>query len=361
MAIYIHQNKDWTAFRWDTAAVEWALKGAHDRLAALIDKVAQLGFEVKENTDAATVSEELIHSFAIEGERLNPKQVRSSVANHLGLENAGVVTDHYVDGAVQMLLDATHNSDKSLNEERIFSWQATLFPTGRSGLYKIELGRWRTGAMQVISGGFGREKVHYEAPEAERLTDEMNAFLHWFNTDAISDGLLKAAIAHFWFVSIHPLSDGNGRIARAISELCLSKTDALPQRFYSMSVQINKDKKNYYEILERTQKGNGNITEWLVWFLECLQRTLDLSLAEIEIVLKKHRFWAEKGSLITNKEQRMLLERLFDGFKGKLTAKKWAKIAKCDTETALADLEALVTKGLLKTIENGNTSYVLNL
>lgn len=364
MAIYIHQLKKWADFQWSEEDFISLLSEVRNLQGRLMGKVELLGFELKDEANLETLIQDVVQSSEIEGEILNPEQVRSSIATRLGLENSGLEhSDRHIDGVVEMMLDATQNSDKTLSDERLFSWHAALFPIGRSGMYKIEVAKWRSGDMQVVSGGMGREIVHYEAPKSERLEQEMKQFIDWFNTESNLDPILKASIAHLWFVTIHPFDDGNGRIARAITDMQLSRADGVNQRFYSMSAQINSEKKSYYTILERTQKGDLDITEWIVWFLECLRKAILSSNTIIDKVVQKHQFWMKNGSLISNERQQKMLNRLMDNFEGNLTTGKWAKMTKSSPDTALRDITDLVSKGILVKADSGgrSTHYLLNL
>lgn len=313
-----------------------------------------LGFPLQQEAALQTLTQDVVKSSEIEGERLDQSQVRSSIARRLGMDVGGVdVVDRQVEGVVEMMLDATRNYEQPLTAERLFAWHGALFPTGRRGMRKLRVGAWRddrTGPMQVVSGPVGRERVHFEAPAANRLDREMKGFLRWFNQDGGRvkvDAVLKAALAHLWFVTIHPLDDGNGRIARAIADLMLARSEHSSQRFYSMSAQIRQERKGYYEILERTQKGTLDVTPWMEWFLACLGRAVDGAQTTLAAVLKKARFWEAVRDRPINDRQRLLLNRLLDGFEGKLTTSRWARLAQCSSDTALRDLLALVDRGLL--------------
>lgn len=321
-----------------------------------------LGFPLQEEAVLTTLTLDVLKSSEIEGEVLNKDQVRSSIARRLGLEISGLVdSTRNVDGVVEMMLDATQNYKSALTEERLFGWHAALFPMGYSGMYKIEVGKYRSGAMQVVSGAMGKEKVHYEAPEAQRVEAEMTSFLEWFNNGSQTDPVIKAAIAHFWFVAIHPFDDGNGRIARAIADMQLARSDKSPQRFYSMSNQILAERKQYYQILETAQRGKGDITDWLEWFLACLERALLGSEDVLKAVLAKAKFWESHGQAALNDRQRLMLNKLLDGFDGKLTSSKWAKITKCSPDTALRDIQDLIGKDILRKEAGGgrSTNYEL--
>jgi Fic family protein len=326
-----------------------------------------LGFLVRAEASLETLAQEIIKSSEIEGEMLNKAQVRSSLAQRLGVE-IGALTpaDRHIEGIVDMMLDATQQYDAPLTDERLFGWHAALFPTGRSGMTKITTAAWRDdhqGAMQVVSGPIGKERVHYEAPPAKKLNDEMRAFLQWCEHDETTDSLLKAAIAHFWFVTIHPFEDGNGRIGRAIADLMLSRSEKIPQRFYSMSAQIREERKTYYDVLEKTQKGELDITPWLVWFLACLNRAFDRAEDAFTSVLQKARFWETQSDQPFNARQRLVLNRLLNGFQGKLTSSKYAKLAKCSQDTALRDIDDLLKRGVLvKDVGGGrSTAYFLSV
>ncbi|HUW06737.1 MAG TPA: Fic family protein [Williamwhitmania sp.] len=366
MKVYIYENEDWPNFKWDSELLLPLLGKVRNHQGKLIGKMESLGFELKNEAVLDTLTLDVIKSSEIEGELLNPEQVRSSIARKLGMNIAGLVpSDREVDGVVEMMLDATQSFNQPLTKERLFNWHCSLFPSGRSGMYKIIVGNWRddsTGPMQVVSGALGKEKVHYQAPSATNLGKEMNSFLEWVNSNNIQEPVIKAGIAHLWFVSLHPFEDGNGRIARAITDMLLARADGIPQRFYSMSSQIRAERKGYYGILEKTQKGSLDITKWLNWFLSCLQNALDSSNSELEKVIYKHKFWNKNSSKLQNKRQELLLTKLLDGFDGTLTSSKWAKIAKCSADTALRDIQDLMSKGILKKSEGGgrSTSYEIN-
>src|SRR5690554_1351867 len=304
MPIYIHQFKNWTEFQWKEQDFISLLSEVRNLQGKLMGKVELLGFELKDEANLETLIQDVVQSSEIEGEILNPEQVRWSIATRLGLEDSGLQhSDRHIDGVVEMMLDATQNNDKTLSDERLFGWHAALFPTGRSGMYKIEVAKWRSGEMQVVSGGMGIEIVHYEAPKAELLEQEMKQFIDWFNTESNLDPILKACVAHLWFVTIHPFDDGNGRIARAITDMQLSKADGVNQRFYSMSAQIKNERKSYYNILEQTQKSDLDITQWIVWFLECLKNAILSSNTIIDKVVRKHQFWARNAGMISNRSE----------------------------------------------------------
>ncbi len=321
-----------------------------------------IGFSAKEEALLNTLTLDVVKSSEIEGENLNYEQVRSSIAKRLGIHVGGLQkADRNVEAVVDIMIDATTRYLQPLTEERILGWQAALFPTGYSGLYKIEAGKYRTGEMQILSGAMGKEKLHYEAVPAEKVQEEMDRFLLWFNNGANEDLVLRAAIAHFWFIIIHPFDDGNGRIARAMSDMLLTRAENSPERFYSMSSQILTERKRYYEVLQKAQHRDGDITEWLVWFLNCLKNALLETQRTLQHVLQKARFWQQNETTVINERQRYMINKLFYGFDGKLKTSKWAKMAKCSTDTALRDIQDLVKKNILKVEEDGsrNTSYSL--
>lgn len=363
MSKYIHLLKEWPAFNWEDDKIILPLSAARHKQGRLLGKLEGLGFRLREEATLETLTQDVIKSSEIEGEKLPADQVRSSIARRLGIEIAGEVTvNRNVEGIVELTLDATQKYNEALTDDRLFGWHATLFPTGRSGMHKIQVATWRddaNGPMQVVSGAMGKERVHYEAPEATRLGIEMNKFLEWFNETTTMDPVLKAAIAHLWFVTIHPFDDGNGRIARAIADKQLARADGSRQRFYSMSAQIQRERNVYYEILENTQKGNLDITKWLLWFLDCLGRAITLSEENLSGVIQKAKFWESHLAVALNERQRKMLIKFMDGFEGKLTSSKWAKIAKCSPDTALRDIQDLIEKGILEKEEGGgrSTSY----
>ncbi|OXB08402.1 cell filamentation protein Fic [Flavobacterium plurextorum] len=362
MAIYIHQLKNWPNLQWEETEFISLLSEVRNFQGKLMGKVELLGFELKDEANLETLIQDVIQTSEIEGEILNPELVRSSIATRLGLEYSGLEhSDRHIDGIVELMLDATQNDNKILTDDRLFGWHAALFPTGRSGIHKIEVANWRSGDMQVVSGGMGREIVHYEAPKAQQLVLEMKQFINWYNDEQNLESLLKAAIAHLWFITIHPFDDGNGRIARAITDMQLSKSDGINQRFYSMSTEINKQKKSYYTILERTQKDNLDITEWIIWFLECLKNSILYSSVIVDKVVKKHHFWVKNTSKISNERQQIMLNKLMDNFEGNLNTSKWAKMAKTSPDTALRDITDLVNKGILIKADSGgrSTHYIL--
>lgn len=363
MSNYIHLLKEWPAFQWADDKVIQPLSSVRHKQGRLLGKLEGLGFQLREEATLETLTLDVIKSSEIEGEKLPADQVRSSIARRLGIEVAGVVTvDRNVEGVVDMMLDATQKYDQALTDDRLFGWHAALFPTGRSSIHKIKVGSWRdeaSGPMQVVSGAMGKERVHFEAPEASRLQSAMQKFLDWFNNSAPIDPVLKAAIAHLWFVTIHPFEDGNGRIVRAIADMQLARADGSRQRFYSMSAQIQKERNAYYDVLEKTQKGTLDITKWLLWFIECLDRAISVSEENLSGVIHKAKFWEKYNAAVLNERQRKMLNKLMDGFEGKLTSSKWAKIAKCSPDTALRDIQDLIDKEILEKEEGGgrSTSY----
>ena len=324
-----------------------------------------LGFDLRKEATLETLTLEVVKTSEIEGETLAPDQVRSSIARRLGMDQYGLVpSDRNVDGIVDLMLDATQRFEEPLTADRLFGWHAALFPAGRSGLYTIVTGNWRddsTGPMQVVSGAMGKESVHFQAPAARVVASEMEQFIRWFNANHELDLVMKAALAHLWFVTIHPFEDGNGRIARALADMLLARADGIAQRFYSMSSQIRVERKGYYEVLEKTQKGTLNVTEWLNWFLDCLMNALLASDEVLEKVLHKHAFWNKHATEAFNPRQTKLLNLLLDGFTGNLTTSKWAKIAKCSSDSALRDIQDLVNKNILRKAEGGgrSTHYLL--
>ncbi len=325
-------------------------------------QMESLGFSFREEAMLTTLTQDVLKSSEIEGEVLNKDQVRSSIARRLGFDMSGLVnSSRNVDGVVEMMIDATQNYSLPLSKERLFGWHAALFPTGYSGMYKIEVGKLRSGEMQVVSGAMGKEKIHYTALDPDVVEKEISVFLDWFNKSTVIDPVLKAAIAHFWFVTIHPFDDGNGRITRAITDMQLARSDKSPQRFYSMSNQILIERNEYYDILEKSQRGDGDITEWLEWFLLCLERAILSSETLLELVLFKAKFWDRYGQVQINDRQRLMLNKLLDGFDGKLTSSKWAKITKTSPDTALRDINDLIEKGILQKEASGgrSTNYEL--
>jgi len=365
MGKYIYQNKDWPKFKWDNALILKRLGEVRNIQGKLMGKMESLGFALRSEAMLDSLTLEAIKSTEIEGEFLPPHQVRSSIARHLGLDIASAIpSDRHVDGMVDMLIDATQHCTMPLSADRLFSWHAALFPTGKNGLYKITVANWRTdskGPMQVISGAIGKEIVHFQAPDASVVPSEMLEFIEWYNTEETLDLVVKAAIVHLWFVTIHPFEDGNGRIARALTDMMLARSDNSSQRFYSISAQIRIERKSYYDILENTQKSNLDITVWILWFLECLLNAIAASELTLSKVLQKAEFWKKHSVTVFNARQIVLINKLLDGFEGKLTSSKWAKISKCSSDTALRDIQDLVNKDILQKESAGgrSTNYEL--
>ena len=364
--MYIHQLSKWPKFTWDNDTLAELLANVRHRQGRLLGKMEGLRFSLQEEATLQTLTQDVVKSSEIEGEILNPDQVRSSIARRLGMDVAGLVpSDRNIDGVVEMMLDATQKYTEALTDDRLFGWHAALFPTGRSGMTKIVVGAWRDNSkddpMQVISGFMGRAKVHYQAPDSEILNKEMQKFITWFNTTMNVDPVLKAGIAHLWFVTIHPFEDGNGRITRAITDMQLARADGNAQRFYSMSAQIQAERSTYYDILEKTQKDSLYITEWLVWFLSCFERALSNTDETLAVVMRKAKLWENSATNNLNDRQKYMLNKLFEGFFGKLNSSKWAKIAKCSQDTATRDLQDLVERGILIKESAGgrSTSYAL--
>jgi Fic family protein len=363
--MYLYNNQDWPIFKWNSERLLPLLSYVRNQQGKLIGKMGTLGFELRNEANLEILTIEIIKSTEIEGEILNKEQVRSSIARRLGLEISGLVhSERNVDGIVDLMIDATKNFDKELNKERLFSWHAALFPTGQSGMYKIITGNWRddsTGPMQVVSGAMGKEKVHYQALSATQIENEMRIFLNWFNLEQSIDLVLKAAISHLWFVTIHPFEDGNGRISRALSDMLLARSDEQSFRFYSMSTQIRKERNSYYDILEKTQKGGLDITNWIEWFLNSLLNAIENSDKLLEKIIYKHSFWIRNSRININDRQRKILNLLMDDFEGVLNTTKWAKIAKCSQDTALRDIQDLLEKEIMvKSGQGGrSTNYEL--
>ena len=349
---YIWQSEAWPKWHYDLSVIADQLTAVSHAQGLLMGRLADVGMAVRDQASLATLTDEVVKSSEIEGEVLNADSVRSSVARHLGLDIGAVApVDRHVDGVVDMVLYATLNSDKPLSAERLFGWHAALFPTGYSGLNKITTGQWRDdadGPMQVVSGPVGRRKVHFEAPPAHALPKETSDFITWANEATDEPALVKAGLAHLWFVTVHPFDDGNGRMARAVGDLFLARADSSPQRFYSLSAQIQRERKDYYDILERTQKGTMDVTQWLIWFLGTLHRAIESAHSTLEKVLVKALFWQRLAGVALNERQVKLLNRMLDGFEGKLTSSKWAAIAKCSPDTALRDITQLLALGVLQ-------------
>jgi len=362
MSKYIYQKENWTDFVWDNAIVSAVLGDVRLLQGKMLGQIHSLGFSSKEEKKLEMLTLDVLKSSEIEGETLNYEQVRSSVARRLGINTAGLVTSpRDVEGVVEMMLDSTQNYSEPLTEDRLFGWHAALFPTGYSGMHKITVARYRTEEMQIVSGAMGKEKVHYEAVAATDVEKEMKLFLDWFNDDTIQiDPVLKAAIAHFWFIIIHPFDDGNGRIARAISDRMLARSESSKERFYSLSKQILAERNDYYAVLKKTQHNN-DITDWLVWFLNCLKTALLETENSMQNILLKTEFWEKHKDILINERQRLMINKLFDDFYGKLTTSKWAKITKTSTDTALRDIKDLMEKGILQQEEAGGRSVNYSL
>ena len=364
---YIWQAADWPDWHYDLAALTTPLAEACRAQGLLAGRLADAGMALRDRAALEALTDDVVKTSAIEGEQLAVDSVRSSIARRLGVDIGALApADRAVDGVVDMVLDATAHSSKPVTAERLFGWHAALFPTGHSGLTRIAVGAWRDdvrGPMQVVSGAIGRERVHYEAPPAARLADEMTRFIGWLNAPPSSHPLIHAGLGHLWFVTLHPFDDGNGRIARAVGDLLLARADASPQRFYSLSAQIQRERTAYYDILERTQKGGLNLTPWLAWFLATLRRAIEQAHLTLDAVLMKSRFWRQQAGTAMNPRQVKLLNRLLDGFDGGLTSSKWASIARCSPDTALRDINELVARGVLRRSAAGgrSTRYELNI
>ena len=365
---YIWQASDWPSWRYDLAALAQSLADVSRAQGLLMGRLADVGMALRDQASLSALTEDVIKTSEIEGEQLNAESVRSSIARRLGVDIGALApVDRHVEGVVEMVLDATANCNAGVTRDRLFGWHAALFPTGYSGLVRINVGDWRddtTGPMQVVSGPLGRQRMHFEAPPADRLQSETDRFINWANSASNEPPLIKAGLAHLWLITLHPFDDGNGRIARAVGDLFLARADGSPQRFYSLSAQIQRERKAYYDILERTQKQSLDVTEWLAWFLETLHRAVDQAQHTLDAVLAKTRFWqrwAEPGSAPLNERQVKLVNRLLDGFEGKLTSSKWASIAKCSPDTALRDITDLLARGALRKSDAGgrSTSYEL--
>ena len=360
---YIYQNVDWHSFRWCGEKIQNLLLEIKKSQGFLLGKMDSLGFDVKNNALLQVLTENIIKSSEIEGQILDKHLVRSSIARRLGIDIGGETpVSRDIEGVVEMMLDATQNYTSEMTKDRLIGWHAALFPTGFSGMYKINVGNYRTdelGPMQVISGYEGKEKVHYEAPSALILEKEMEDFLNYINTDNEYDFLIKAGVVHLWFVILHPFDDGNGRIARALTDMILARSDDSKFRFYSMSSQIQKNRKSYYEILEKTQKGSMDITNWLVWFLENLLIAIQSSGEITNKVLQKAEFWQKNSSIVFNERQIKVLNRFMDNFEGNLTTTKWAKMCNCSQDTATLDINDLIVKKILKKVGKGRATHYL--
>jgi len=363
MGKYIYQHENWTDFTWQNVVVSAVLGEVRLLQGKILGQIHSLGFSSKAEKNLDMLTLDVVKSAEIEGEKLNYDQVRSSIARRLGINTAGLVASpRNVDGVVEMMLDAMLNFKKPLTEERLFGWHAALFPTGYSGMYKIETAKYRSEEMQIVSGAMEKERVHYEAVPAKDVKAEMDIFLLWLNDrEVVIDSVLKSAIAHFWFIIIHPFDDGNGRIARAISDMLLARSENSPERFYSFSNRIQQEKNDYYETLKTEQHSEGDITQWLVWFLTCLKHALLETEESMQNILRKAEFWEKHKETPINERQRLMINKLFEDFFGKLTSSKWAKITKTSSDTALRDIKDLIAKGILKQAEGGsrNANYTL--
>ncbi|TWT94135.1 Adenosine monophosphate-protein transferase SoFic [Botrimarina colliarenosi] len=348
---YIHEQPGWPELTWESEPLAAPLAQVRHAQGRLLGKMEALGFDLRSEASLTVLTADVVQSSAIEGEALDPEEVRSSIARKLGLEVGGLPTpSRSVDGVVEMMLDATQRFDHELTAERLFGWHASLFPTGHSGINRIAVGRWRddqSGPMRVVSGAIGKEKVHFQAPKADRLDKEMKRFLAWLNGPSETDPVLRAGLAHFWFVTIHPFEDGNGRIARAVADMMLARADGTKDRFYSMSSQIEAERKDYYRQLELAQRGELDVTGWLGWFVGCLSRAIDSSDERLAGVLNKARLWRGLQARPVNERQRLVINRMLDGFEGFLSTSKYAKLAKCSSDTALRDIRELLERGVL--------------
>lgn len=367
LKIYIHEKDNWTNFTWNEKLVSKKLAETRNLQGRLLGKMESLGFDQQDEAVLNTLTLEIVKSSEIEGEILNLEQVRSSIAKRLGIELAGAIeSERHIDGIVEMMLDATQRYDSPITKERLFGWHSLLFPTGWSNMYKITVADWRkdtTGPMQVISGAMGKEKVHFEAPNSDKIDSEMEKLINWIESENEIDPVLKSAIVHLWFVTIHPFEDGNGRITRAITEMLLARSDKSVKRFYSMSSQIREERKQYYKILEKTQKGTSEITDWILWFLECLKNSFESTSKLLSKILIKAEFWKIHAKTIINERQHKMLNKLLDDFDGKLTTSKWGKICKCSQDTALRDIQNLIEKGILQKEKSGgrSTNYEIKM
>ena len=365
-AIYIWQQASWPKFTWDNSRLITLLSEVRNLEGRVHGLMSGLGMDLQNRTSLDVMTQDVLRSCEIEGELLNPDRVRSSIARHLGVEVEGLPEpDHYTDGVVQVMLDAVRNRGEALTHERLFNWHAALFPTGRSGMYPITVASYRVGTepMQVVSGAMGKERVHYVAPSSELVLDMMNDLLQWVNNEENIDPILKAAVAHLWFVAIHPFDDGNGRLTRTITDMLLARADGMSHRFYSMSAEILRERKSYYEVLEKTTTGDVDITLWLEWFLLTLRSAILRSEATIKRVVKKSMFWQENRDVAMNERQVKVVNKLWDGFEGKLTTSKWAKMTKTSQATALRDITDLIDKGILYASDEGGRSmhYLLKV
>ncbi|MBU0561674.1 MAG: Fic family protein [Bacteroidetes bacterium] len=374
MLMYIYQNSSWPKFTWDDKSLLVPLGKGRNLQGKLLGKMESIGFSLQEEAMLELITIDIVKSNEIEGNILDSEYVRSSVARRLGMDISGLLpTDRYIDSVVEMILDATQNYERPITKKRLFNWHSALFPTGRSGMKIITVADWRkdeNGPMQVVSGPMGKEKVHYQAPAASELEKEMAQFISWFNGESSYSGItdeldpvIKSGLAHLWFITIHPFGDGNGRIARAIADMQLARADRTNQRFYSMSAQIERRKKSYYDILENTQKGSMDITGWLLWFLQCFIEALEATEEALDKVFTKAKFWEKHKTTVISERQKLMINKLLDDFLGKLNTSKWAKITKCSQDTALRDIQDLMTKGILVKLPGSgrSTNYILNV
>ena len=363
--MWIYEQKEWPDLTWNSEKISSGLVSVRHQQGRLLGRMEALGFDLKQEASLNMLTNDIVKTSAIEGQSLNPKEVRSSIARRLGIDIGGLISvSRNVEGIVEIMLDATQNFKAPLTKERLFDWHAALFPTGRSGMKKITVGNWRTpeaGSMQVISGSIGKEKIHFQALDAKRIDKEMSMFLDWFETESDIDSVLKAGLAHLWFITIHPFEDGNGRIARAIADMALARSDDTAERFYSMSSQIEIERKDYYEQLEKQQRSTTDITEWLEWFLGCLGRAIVKAEETLSIVLYKDKLWEKINKKPVNERQRLIINRMLEDFKGHMSTSKYAKLAKCSTDTALRDIQGLTKRKILIQNEGSgrSTSYSL--
>jgi Fic family protein len=362
---YIWQRHDWPAFNYDAETLAIDLANASRMHGELLGRLSDVGLAVQNHTTLVALTDDVMKTSEIEGERFNVQSVRSSIARRLGVDIGALApVDRHAEGVVEMILDATAKCHEPLTQARLFAWHAALFPTGYSSLSKIKVAHWRddrNGAMQVVSGVIGKERIHFEAPPAKSLTHETKQFLKWANAKPVHSLIIQSGLAHLWFVTLHPFDDGNGRIARAIGDLFLARADGNSQRFYSLSAQIQRERKAYYDILERTQKGSMDVTPWLLWFLETLGRAIEQAHQTFDAVLVKAHFWQRLAGQPLNERQSKMLNRLLDGLEGKLTSSKWATMAKCSPDSALRDINELVVRGILKKSESGGRSQSYEL
>ena len=360
--MYIHETDTWPNFTWDRGRIDPKLASVNKATGYLEGILSSIGIDIKERAAVEAYTHDIVASSEIEGLQLNPDQVRSSLARRMGVQITGEVPyGHYVEGIVQMMMDAVQGYDDPLTEDRLFGWHCAIFPNGRNGYEEINVGRYRVDEMNVISGALGREKVHYRAPAPERVPEEMDKFLKWFNDTTTPSDYVKSAIAHFWFVCIHPFDDGNGRLTRTLTDMLLARADGTPQRFYSMSAAILRDRKNYYDVLEYMGKHGLDITQWLLWFLQTMESAIDTAVEKTHRVVRKSLFWQEHCNAALNERQIKVINLLWDGFEGKLNTSKWAKMTKTSTATALRDIQDLVEKGILRCSNEGgrSTNYEL--